>query len=73
LAIRFDFDQRLTLQFHGSVMISDAESDTLVGELPNGGPVANVKDGWSGRATARLSGTGANGVMLMLGGGEVGG
>jgi hypothetical protein len=31
-----------------------------------------VKDGWLGRATAGLSGTGANGVMLMLGG-EVGG
>jgi hypothetical protein len=35
-------------------------------------PEVNVKDGWSGRATARLSGIGGNGVMLMLDG-EVGG
>lgn len=40
--------------------------------LPVGTPVANVKDGWSGRVTSGVSATATRGAMISLGG-ELGG
>jgi hypothetical protein len=40
--------------------------------LPVGTPVANIKDGWSGRVTSGVSAAAARGTMISLGG-ELGG